>query len=65
MHVLLGNSHMESGDYKSAIRSFEHAWTQMRPYASQALSVISLVSHLIGYTAMCRNRLLTDIRMGI
>jgi len=38
---------MESGDYKSAIRSFERARAQMRPYASQALSVISLVSFLM------------------
>jgi len=44
MRLLLGISHMESGDYTSAIRSFERARAQMRPYSSQVLSVISLVS---------------------
>ena len=35
---------MESRDYMGAIRSLERARAQMRPYSSQALSVISLVS---------------------
>jgi len=47
MHLLLGNSHMESGDYKSAIRSLERARAQMRPYTRQGYSVISLVNFLM------------------
>ena len=47
MHLLLGNSHMESGNYKSAIRSFERARDQMRPCATQAFTVISSVSFLM------------------
>jgi len=47
MHLLLGNSHMESGDYESAIRSFECARALMRPYSSEVLSVISLVGLLM------------------
>ena len=46
MHLLLGNSHMESGDHESAIRSFQCARGQMRPYSSEVLSVISLVGLL-------------------
>ncbi|KAF8555063.1 TPR-like protein [Imleria badia] len=44
MHLLLGNSRLESGDYTGAIRSFERARAQMRPHTSQALSVFSLIS---------------------
>ena len=35
---------MESDDYTGAIQLFERARAQMRPHASQALSVVSLVS---------------------
>ena len=38
---------MESGDYTGAIQLFERARAQMRPHASQALSVVSLVSFLM------------------
>ena len=48
MYLLIGNSHMESGDYKSAIQLFEHARAQMRPYSTQVLSMISLASLLVG-----------------
>ncbi|KAF8547863.1 hypothetical protein OG21DRAFT_1449832 [Imleria badia] len=44
MHLLLGNSRMEDGDYKGAIQSFERARAQMRPHTSRALLVISLIS---------------------
>jgi len=54
MHLLLGNSRMESGDYEGAIKSFEcaiqsseRARTKLRPDANQALSVVSLVSCLM------------------
>ena len=46
MHLLLGNSHIESGDYNSAVRSFEHARAQMRPHTSPELLQVSLVSLL-------------------
>ena len=46
MYLLLGNSRMESGDYKGAMQLFERARAQMQPHASQALSVVSLVSFL-------------------
>ncbi|KAF8551245.1 hypothetical protein OG21DRAFT_1487133 [Imleria badia] len=44
MHLLLGNSCMESGDYTGAVRSFERAQAKMRPHTSRALSMISLIS---------------------
>ena len=47
MLLLLGNSRMESSDYKGAIQLFERARAQMQPHASQALSVVSLVSFLM------------------
>ena len=46
MHLLLGNSRMESGNYEDAIRSFEYAQAQLRPHTSQALLIVSLVSFL-------------------
>lgn len=48
MYLLLGNSHMETGDYESAIQSFEHARTHMRHRTSRTLFVVSLVSVLTG-----------------
>ena len=47
MYLLLGNLRMEAGDYKDAIQLFERACAQTRPHASQALSVVSLVSFLM------------------
>ena len=47
MYLLLGNSRMESRDYEGAILSFERTRAQMRPHASRALSVVSLVSSLM------------------
>ena len=38
---------MEYGDYTDATQLFERARAQMRPHASEALSVISLVSFQI------------------
>ena len=46
MHFLLGNSHMKSRNYNSAIRSFERAQVEMRPHASPELLQLSLVSLL-------------------
>jgi hypothetical protein len=46
MYLLLGNSQMEHSDYEGAIQSFERARAQIRPHASQALSVVSLVGSL-------------------
>ena len=46
MYLLLGNSHMESGDYEGAIRSFELARAQLRPFPSQSLFVVALVNFL-------------------
>ncbi|KAF8546776.1 hypothetical protein OG21DRAFT_1527604 [Imleria badia] len=45
MHLLLGNSCMEHGDYKGAIDSFERAQAQMRYYSGPGLFTISLISH--------------------
>ena len=47
MYLLLGDSHMESGDYDGAIQSFEHARAQLRPYPNESLFVVSLVSFSI------------------
>jgi hypothetical protein len=47
MHLLLGNSRMESRDYEGAIQLFERARAQMRPHMIPALSVVSLVSFLM------------------
>jgi hypothetical protein len=44
MHLLIGNSRMESHDYKRAIRSFERTRARIRPYESRVLGVVSLVS---------------------
>ena len=46
MHLLLGNSHMESRDYNSAVRSFKHAQAQMRPHTSPELLELALVSFI-------------------
>ena len=43
MHLLLGISRTDSGNYEGAVRSFERARAQLRPHTSRALSVISLV----------------------
>ena len=47
MHLLLGNSRMESRDYKGAIQSFKRARAEMRDHTSQVLLLISLVSFLV------------------
>ncbi|KAF8142122.1 hypothetical protein EV363DRAFT_1150633 [Boletus edulis] len=44
MHLLLGDSRMEIGDYEGAIRSFERARAQTRYQTSRALLVVSLIS---------------------
>jgi hypothetical protein len=46
MHLLLGNSQMESSDYERAIQSFERARAQTRHHRSQSLLVVSLVSFI-------------------
>ena len=47
MYLLLGNSHMESSDYESAVRSFGLAQAQLRPFPSQPLFVVALVNFLM------------------
>jgi hypothetical protein len=47
MHLILGNSRIETGDYNGAIQLFERARAQTRYHTSQALSVVSLVSLLV------------------
>ncbi|KAF8129217.1 hypothetical protein EV363DRAFT_1169374 [Boletus edulis] len=44
MHLQLGNSHMESGDYESAIHSFELARSRMRYRVRLSFSIVSLIS---------------------
>ncbi|KAF8119873.1 hypothetical protein EV363DRAFT_1378544 [Boletus edulis] len=44
MHLQIGNSHMESGDYESAIRSFELARSQMRYRVRLSFFLVSLIS---------------------
>ena len=46
MHLLLGNSHMESRDYNTAVQSFELARGQVRPHTSAELLQLSQVSLL-------------------
>ena len=46
MYLLLGNSCMESSDYEGAIKSFELARAQLRPFPSQSLFVVALVNFL-------------------
>ena len=46
MYLLLGDSRMESSDYKGAIHSFERAQSQMRHFAGSRILTISLVSSL-------------------
>ena len=46
MYLLLGNSRMESSDYEGAIESFELARARLRPFSSQSLFVVALVSFL-------------------
>ena len=46
MYLLLGNLRMESSDYEGAIKSFELARAQLRPFPSQSLFVVALVNFL-------------------
>ena len=46
MYLLLGNLRMKSNDYEDAIRSFELARTQLRPFPSESLFVVALVKFL-------------------
>ena len=46
MYLLLGNSRMESSDHEGAIKSFELARAQLRPFPSQSLFVVALVDFL-------------------
>ena len=48
MYLVLGYSHMDRGDYESAIQSFENARAQMRYYGSRPLLMVALVSFLMG-----------------
>ncbi|KAF8129264.1 quinon protein alcohol dehydrogenase-like superfamily [Boletus edulis] len=44
MYLQIGNSHMESSDYESAIHSFELARSQMRYHVRLSFSIVSLIS---------------------
>ncbi|KAF8126560.1 hypothetical protein EV363DRAFT_1434140 [Boletus edulis] len=44
MHLQIGNSHMKSGDYKSAIHSFELARSQMRYRVRLSFFIVSVIS---------------------
>ena len=60
MYLLLGNSHLESGDYKGAIQSFQRGVAQVQHYRGGSLLVISLVSFLTGVlpeTAHCTRQI--------
>ena len=46
MYLLLGDSRMENSDYEGAIKSFELARAQLRPFPSESLFVVALVSPL-------------------
>ena len=46
MYLLLGDSRMENSDYEGAIKSFELARAQLRPFPSQSLFVVALVNFL-------------------
>ena len=70
MYLLLGDSRMESRDYKGAIQLFKRAQAQTRYHTRKGLSVITLVSELPnGYIATHRYRnrsqYLTDIWMEV
>ena len=52
MHFLLGTSRMESGDYKRAIQSMEHARAQLGNRTSPPPLVVSLVNFVL----LIRNR---------
>lgn len=47
MHLLLGNLHMENGDYKGAIRSFEDARVKLGIRTHPPPSIVSLVHPLL------------------
>ena len=47
MHLLLGNMHMEGGDYKRAIRSFEDAQMKLRNPTRPPMLIVSLVYPLV------------------
>ena len=47
MYLLIGDSHMESGDYEGAIHLFEAAQPQIQNYVGPQLFAISLVSSLM------------------
>ena len=68
MYLLLGNTHMESGDYESAIDLFERAHAQVQHCQNQLPLVILLIILLDWSSTMCRNcscSLLTDVEMEI
>ena len=44
MYLLLGNTHMESGDYESAIDLFERAHAQVQHCQNRLPLVVSLVN---------------------
>ncbi|KAF8548704.1 hypothetical protein OG21DRAFT_699988 [Imleria badia] len=46
MYLLLGNSCMETSNFKAAIQSFKYALAQMRHHTSRTLFMVSLVSKL-------------------
>lgn len=70
MHLSLGDLHVESSDYESAIQSFERARTQMRHHRSRPLLVVSLVRFLTALSqldeiAHCLDRYLDGFLMTL
>ena len=68
MYLLLGNTHIESSDYESAIDLLERARAHVQPGQDRLPLVVSLVLSTNRSSATCRNRSLslpTDVGMEI
>ena len=47
MYLLLGDSHVDGGDYERAIQSFEHARDKLGDHKKGPLLIVSLVYLLL------------------
>ena len=65
MHFLLGSLHMESGDYKRAIQSFEHARVKLGDRMDQPPLIVSLVYPLLPRSASKLISFLSDFGVEI
>lgn len=65
MYLLLGNSQMESRDYKGAIQSLEQAQAKLGDRADVPPLVVSLVRSIPRPHGVNYSLLLTDFRMAI